>query len=171
MIDTLKLFAIHNIDTNEQLLSLLKNLPEEELTRNRMSYYESLYGLVFHMMRANRYLLMMLRKFSDGKYCTHEYTELTFNPENTLTFQEVSDIIKEYNLLFSILANTITEEDLNIKKENTLYDETKVEVCIWEILTQYITHQSYHKGQVSQILDEMDIEHDLANIWPYVKQI
>jgi len=171
MIDMLKLFAIHNIDTNEQLLSLVKNLPEKELTRNRKSYYESLYGLLFHMMRANRYLLMMVRKFSDGKYCTSKYTEVTFNPENTITFQELSDLIKEYNLLFSTLANTVTDEDLFIKKENTLYDDTNVEVCIWEILTQYITHQSYHKGQVSQILDEMKIEHDLANIWPYVKHI
>ena len=78
-------------------------------------------------------------------------------------------MMQELDKGFIEFIDAISEDDLCLEmKRFRMYDGRIVEVSIWEILTQHMTHQIHHRGQLSQILDELGIRHDIGNIWPYV---
>jgi uncharacterized damage-inducible protein DinB len=52
-----------------------------------------------------------------------------------------------------------------------MYDGSMATVSVWEVLLQHMTHQTHHRGQLSQVLDELGQAHDIGNIWPYVQVV
>ena len=74
-------------------------------------------------------------------------------------------------------ANRLKLDDLIVKYsqkfENEIFDKTvsrvnrkgeKMERKLWIALMHFFNHQTHHRGQISNILDEMNIENDYSNM-------
>ncbi len=64
----------------------------------------------------------------------------------------------ETNLEIKRLISGLDEEVLE-KERDTYYGSIKG-------LVRHITHQVHHQGQLSQLLDELRVEHEFGNIFP-----
>jgi uncharacterized damage-inducible protein DinB len=53
------------------------------------------------------------------------------------------------------------------KKKRTLRNGKIVLVSISDLMTQYMVHTSHHRGQLSQLLDELGVDHDIGSTWAF----
>ena len=165
----LKLYAQYNRDMNKVIIELLSNLSEEELKKERKIYFKSIYNLFSHLVRAGFYYQMGIQIVSQGKYCAYVKEIKEHRARIESSFMEAVTIIKELDEGFITFINELYEDDLAMRmNEFKMYNGRIADVSIWEIITQHITHQIHHRGQLSQVLDELNIKHDIGNIWPYV---
>jgi uncharacterized damage-inducible protein DinB len=68
------------------------------------------------------------------------------------------------------VMNILNENDFQIeRKNNRIYNGRVIDIKIWEYMSQHIIHQTHHRGQLSQVLDELKIENDFGNMFPYIK--
>ena len=64
----------------------------------------------------------------------------------------------------SQLIGEIDENQLNsaVKYKNFKGDE--VEGLLWKILLQWFNHQTHHRGQISVLLDMIDVKNDYSSM-------
>jgi uncharacterized damage-inducible protein DinB len=68
------------------------------------------------------------------------------------------------------LIDKITDKLLKtIGKNIRIYDGRTIDLSVWEYLMQHIIHQTHHRGQLVQIFDEMKIESNIGNIFPFIR--
>lgn len=170
MKDILKLYAIYNRDMNNKIMEILSDFPDEELKKERNIYYKSIFNLFTHIARAGWGYQKGIQIISKNKYFSYLGEGVSPVEKKQSSFSEASGILKETDKAFIEFIESLSMDDLNCKMEKfKMYNNRIVDVSIWEIITQHITHQIHHRGQLSQVLDELNIEHDIGNIWPYVK--
>ena len=166
MINILRLYARYNKDTNNEIIKLLSNLSEDELKRERNTYYKSIYNLFNHLVIAEWYCLNAMLYISGRDYSADRETIKRIEA----SFGESYTIMQELDERLICFINGVTEEELKLEKKNLkIYNGRIVDISVWEFITQHITHQLHHKGQLSQVLDELKIEHEFGNIFPYVR--
>ena len=168
MKELLKQYAEYNLMTNRTLSDLMLKVPDEKLTEERNTYHKNLYSLFRHLVIGSWHYLNAVKYISDGRYCT----DLPGLPDDSV-IQPVDELNTLLIKLSDILMETIgsiTEEDLKIKKEKLrIYNGRRIDITIWQFFLQHITHQIHHQGQISIILDELNIEHEFGNIFPLIK--
>ena len=167
----IKMYAKYNKVTNLNLDKILSKFEMSELFKERKTYYKSIGGLYLHLIYTSKYLQNMIRNNWNNKYFVTKYTEDSYkiNPQ---TFKDASDLLNKYDNSLIEFSEKIADKDLfSPNSDIKLYNKKTVSVTIWEIIMQYIIHQTHHRGQISQMLDELDIEHDIGNIWPLTNEI
>lgn len=171
MKEMIKMYAKYNKQTNLNLNKMLSKFEMSELFKERKTYYKSIGGLYLHLIYTSRYLQNMIRNNWNNKYFVNKYTEDSYKIDPQ-TFEEASELLEQYDKNLIEFSEKITDKDLFKPTANiTLYNKKRVSVTIWKIVMQYIIHQTHHRGQISQILDELNIEHDIGNIWPLINEI
>ncbi len=166
MINILRLYTKYNRDTNNEIIKLLSNLSEDELNRERNIYYKSINSLFNHLVIAEWYYLNAMFYIAGRDYSASRKTLQRI--ENS--FSESSTIMQELDEGLIGFISEVTEDELKLEKKNLkIYNGRTVDMSVWEYITQHITHQLHHKGQLSQVLDELKIEHEFGNIFPYVR--
>ena len=166
----IKMYVKYNKETNLNLSKILSKFEMSELFKERKTYYKSIGGLYLHLIYVSKFLQNMIRKNWNNKYFINKYTEDSYkiNPQ---TFEEASELLQHYDNNLMEFSEKISDEDLYNPKANIILRKKTVNVAIWEIFMQYIIHQTHHRGQISQILDELEIEHDIGNIWYLTNKI
>lgn len=166
MKNILMLYARYNRDMNNEIIKLLSSLSEDELKRERNMHYKSISNLFNHLVIAEWYYLNAMLYISGGNYSTNRETIQRIET----SFAESSAIMKELDEGLVDFINKVTEDELKLERKNVkIYNGRVVDISVWEYITQHITHQLHHKGQLSQVLDELNIEHEFGNIFTYVR--
>lgn len=166
MKEIMQLYVEYNRKTNRNLQELILQLPVDEIMKERKTYYESIGGLVMHLIYASRYMMNMIRKHWDGKFLVDEITsdeyEVAVNSP-----QEAFDLLEKFDRLMAGFIEANDESTFMEPKKNILImGKAEAAISIWNIFMQYIIHQTHHRGQISQLLDELEVEHDIGNVWP-----
>jgi uncharacterized damage-inducible protein DinB len=162
------LLARYNRDANIVLLDLLSGVSSDELCRERGSYFGSIQGILDHIIAGD---INWLRRFRElfGKDeplnrdrllpAGHEWTLYVFPG-----FGEYSRARSEVDAVF---IDWIRIADTSRFGEVLRYKDSHGNARRYyfrEILDHVFNHQTHHRGQVSQILDEMGVKHDFSNI-------
>lgn len=166
MLEMLQLYARYNQETNQILSKLVQGLPEEEIYKERKTYFESINGLVMHLIYSSRYMMGLIRRHWDHPLMIHDVTAPNYevNPE---TPREVFELLTELDQIMVDFLAGISQEELLKPKQKVMVLRTKeVPLSIWNILMQFVVHQTHHRGQISQLLDELGVDHDYGNVWP-----
>jgi len=169
MNNLIRLYAVYNRDMNDQLIRCLTEFSEEELERERNMYYKNLKAHFAHMGRGNYGYQMGINLISEGKYCA--FVTGLGDPMTILKgpFPQASGLTRRLDEGFLEFSETLEAADLDLRQSRfKMYNGREVDLSLWELVTQHITHQIHHRGQLSQILDELGIEHDFGNVWQYV---
>lgn len=166
MFEMLQLYAKYNQKTNHTLSNLIQSLPDEEIYKERTTYFESINGLVMHLIYSARYMMGLIRKHWNHPLMIHDVTapEFEVNPQNPA---EVFELLTELDQIMVDFLAGVTEEELQMPTQQVMVLRTKeVPLSIWNILMQFVVHQTHHRGQISQLLDELGVDHDYGNVWP-----
>ena len=169
MVSSLKLFSKANLAANEKVSALLADLGPGVYDQDRNTYFKSIRGLQLHLIQTCKYLQALVRTNSNNKYFVSPLTEDSFEvkPE---TLEAACDLLAGYDRNFVAFCETVEEKDLVYPKvKRTLRNGRHHLVSLSDILTQYMIHTAHHRGQLSQILDELGVDHDIGSVWAHTE--
>jgi uncharacterized damage-inducible protein DinB len=171
MIQSLKLFARYTAATNQKLESLLTGMDATEYVKERKTYYKSIQGLQLHLLTTTRTLQTLVRVNTGNKYLVSPLTEEGFElkPE---TVGEACRLQGEYDKNFLSFTTVFDEKDLALPKvKRTMRSGRNFMLSLSDILTQYMIHTAHHRGQFSQLLDEIGLDHDIGSLWLFAEEL
>lgn len=166
MKDLLLMYAKYTQSANASVIELLDCLTEDDRNKDRKSFFKSLSGLACHALGSFGYFHGLFRgtvsapalKASEG---------LEAPESDRLSQAEWSELKKA-----AAIADQATVDFIRGLDEKDFTRQVKVEwfggdpesVPLHYLLSVFIMHGVHHRGQISQILDEMGIEHDYSGI-------
>lgn len=169
MKELLQLYAQYNKNTNDTIIRILSELPEEELTKSRNCYYDSLFELFKHVVIASWHYLNAMRDISGDKYCTGLCSLSDSQSRLNASTTEACGLLQEISDHLVRLSEEISEEDFCMETKNLrIYNGRRLDMTIWKYLLQHITHQTHHQGHMSKIFDELKIDHEFGNVFPFI---
>ncbi len=146
--DYVKVMARYNLWQNSQLYSILKQMDDAELERDRGAFFGSIKGTLNHLLWGD---LLWLSRFAGGDYPKIESASHFVDLYKTISIWSSerfrcdnriitwAEGLKQINLMGELTWKSITM-DKEVK--------TPLSRCI----THYFNHQTHHRGQVHAML-------------------
>ncbi len=157
-----------NRDANETVLRLLDGLSEEERNKSRGSYYKSLSGLAAHLVGGGAYFHRLFRESGVGG-AVQETEKLEVPSGEILTAAQWEEL-KRVSILIDNASVAFVEglEDDDLERIIALpwFGGKPATVSLYYVLNAYVNHGVHHRGQISQVLDEMGVKNDYSGIDP-----
>ncbi|MDR2448242.1 MAG: damage-inducible protein DinB [Treponema sp.] len=177
MKDIFLVFAKYNKEADSVVLSLLGNLSNEERELDRGSYYGALSGLARHILGGTRFFLgaffkEAIKDNTEAHIAAREILkplETLPNFEGTLTeaqWKAVSDAIVTADDVYIKLSAVLTNEDYAKQIPIAWYGGNPASVPLFFLAQNLVAHNTHHRGQISQILDSLKIEHNFSGLNP-----
>jgi uncharacterized damage-inducible protein DinB len=167
MKEILLMYARHTKQTNASALALVDCLPGEARDEDRKSYYKSLSGLVCHAFDSTIYFHDLFRASLPAAAKVLAATSGLAAPEGKLSAAQWTALKADLALAdqaFVDLVQSLKEADFVHPIELDWYDGKPGAVPFYFLASQLFEHGTHHRGQISQILDEMGVEHDFSGI-------
>jgi uncharacterized damage-inducible protein DinB len=167
MKEALLMYAHYTKRADASVVSLLEGLNAERREEDRKSYYGSLSGLARHVLGGTLYFHSMFRPVFPEATAALKATEGLSVPKGRLTDTQWAEIAATFPR-----ADEATVEFIQALGEDSLsrlvpidwYEGKPGAVPFCFLAHQLWVHGTHHRGQISQILDEMGIEHDFSGI-------
>ena len=160
--------ARYNRAANEQLVGLLATLPEGGLSRPRGSFFGSMQGILDHVMTCDINWLRRFRElFPEDGPLNRARLQPMGHAWTNYEFPVFEDYRRERALVDSIFVDWVAMADTSRFGEVLAYSDshgTPKSYYFRDALDHVFNHQTHHRGQVSQILDELGVEHDYSNL-------
>jgi uncharacterized damage-inducible protein DinB len=166
MKEMLLMYARDSERANASVAALIDKLPPEERSRDRKAYYKSLEGLLNHLIGGTTYFLGLLAaslpRLKEFAAKAKGYPEF----EKPLTAEEWTDLkaaLAESDAAMVALVRSLEEDELTAPIKLDWYQDRQT-VPFSFLFSQFFVHGIHHRGQISQILDELGIDHDFSGI-------
>jgi uncharacterized damage-inducible protein DinB len=160
--------ARYNRGVNAALLGLLASLPAEELSKPHGSHFGSIQGIMDHIISCD---INWLRRFRELFGADEPLKRPRLSPPGHVWTSYVFPLVEEYAreraAVDAIFVDWISAADTSRFGEVLAYADshgTPRRYFVREALDHVFNHQTHHRGQISQILDELGIEHDYSNL-------
>jgi uncharacterized damage-inducible protein DinB len=170
MKDILLIDAKYSREANKTVLAILDKLSNEDREKERGSYYGSLSGLVRHVLGGTTFFLGMFKTALPGNAAALKAlapVEGVSMPEGQLSPEQWKSLGAVFEAADEALVNfiaTLSEEDFKAPVKVKWYGGNPDAAPLYFMLRQLIAHGTHHRGQISQILDELKIDHDYSGI-------
>lgn len=160
--------AIYNKNVNNIIFEYIKNMKEDELAKGIKSFYCNIIENTFHLLNSD---LKWLERFSGirkNKYTTEILDQFKENNEFNVKKihskkKQVIELRKEVDQMIIDLMNDI--DDAMFKKEYEMdFGGSGKKSVLWKLLLQWFNHQTHHRGQLSVLLDNLDLSNDYSAI-------
>ncbi|MEI8094729.1 MAG: DinB family protein [Spirochaetales bacterium] len=170
MNEALTLWARYNLATDEKMQSLLAGLTTEVYTAERPGYFKTLAALHVHYVQTYRFYQALIRKNTEGKYLVSPLTEEAYELKAT-TAAEVGEVAVALDKEWLKFVQSVTEADLRAPKtKRTMRNGKSYLLSVGDLVTQYQNHTVHHRGQLSQQLDELGVEHDIGGLLVFAEE-
>ncbi len=166
--------ARYNKAANESLVGHLASLPPSEISKPRGSYFGSIQGVLDHVIMCDINWLRRFRELftPDPKVGANEALNRprlapAGNDWTTYEFPLFEEFRRERGAVDAIFVDWIAAADTIRFGEVLAYYDSHGQPKRYyfrEALDHVFNHQTHHRGQVSQILDELGIPHDYSNL-------
>jgi uncharacterized damage-inducible protein DinB len=166
-------YARYNKNVNQDVINIVRTVPQKELAQRFKTYYPTIYEMLFHILLSD---INWIKRF---KAQFGPYESLKATKEGSYDETKLKEELKgDYRKLFELRAE-VDEEIENFVKELKDDDYTKVlkyknykgedtEKEMWKVLMQMFNHQTHHRGQISDLLDMLGIDNDYSAIFPRI---
>jgi uncharacterized damage-inducible protein DinB len=173
--ETFIIFAKHNAEADGKLISILNKLPNDEREKERGSYYGSLSGLVRHILGGTFFFCGLFKNTLAGNAAGNaaasralaDIASLKLPPEGALTesqWKELAATLDSSDKAYINLIAALNSGDFDAPVELNWYGGKPATVPLAFMLQQLTSHNIHHRGQISQILDELKIDNDYSGI-------
>jgi uncharacterized damage-inducible protein DinB len=163
-------FAKFNGEADGAVFSILDNLSNEDREKERGSYYGSLSGLFRHLMGGTVFLLGMFKSAVSGNGAALKALESLEGlavPQDKLSdaqWKGLASILNAADKAFVDFVSALGEKDYDAPVPLNWYGGNPASVPLYFMLQQLVAHGTHHRGQISQILDELKIDNDYSGI-------
>ena len=163
-------FAKYNEEADKTIAGILGKLSNDDREKNRKSYYGSLSGLYRHIGGCTVYFLNFFREAVAGNAEALKALEPLTKVEDfkgKLTEAQWKKVIANVKIVdkaFVDFVNALKDKDFEAPVKLDWYKGKPASVPLWFMLQQHMAHNTHHRGQISQILDSLKIEHDFSGI-------
>jgi uncharacterized damage-inducible protein DinB len=165
------IFAKQNAEANGSIITILEQLSCEEREKERGSYYGSLSGLVRHLTGGICFFGGLFTRTLAGNAAASKalagLAAIPKPPEGALTeaqWKEAAAALAAADRAYVALTEALKDEDLDAPVELNWYGGNPAAVPLSFMLQQLVAHNIHHRGQISQILDELKIDNDYSGI-------
>jgi uncharacterized damage-inducible protein DinB len=165
------IFAKYNAEANGKIIGILNKLANDEREKDRGSFYSSLSGLVRHILGGTCFFAGMFTKTLAGNAAALDaistITAIPRQPEGVLSEAQWKDLtasLDEADRGYIALTEVLQDSDLDGQVEVNWYGGKPASVPLVFMLQQLAAHSTHHRGQISQILDELKIDNDYSMI-------
>lgn len=162
-------FARYNQEANKNVLDLLGKLSNDEREKERGSYYHSLSGLVRHIGGGGLFFAGLFRGALGSAPAARPLAALekiSF-PADALSEAQWNKTAAEIETVDRVLvdfAGALDDDSLAAPVKLDWYGGNPADVPLSFMFYQLTVHNTHHRGQVSQILDELKIDNDYSAI-------
>jgi uncharacterized damage-inducible protein DinB len=169
MVAIVTTFAKYNQEANKKILDILDTLSNDEREKERGSFYHSLSGLIRHVGGGGLFFAGLFRKAlgSAPAAASLAALEKISLPQDSLTEAQWKKVVADIGAIDQALvdfAAALSGADLAAPVKLDWYGGNPADVPLSFMLCQLLTHNTHHRGQVSQILDELKIDNDYSGI-------
>ncbi|MDR2419493.1 MAG: DinB family protein [Treponema sp.] len=165
MKDVFLTFAKYNRDADAAMLSILNKLSNEEREKERGSYYHSLSGLVRHLIGGDSFFCGLFKSaiINNGVALKALAPLVAISvPKEALNETQWQDVVKACELTDAALVSfveALSEADFKVTVKAPWGNSS-----LTFMLQNLIVHGTHHRGQISQILDELKIDNNYSGI-------
>ena len=163
-------FAKYNEETNKTIAGILGKLSNDDREKDRKSYYKSLSGLYNHIVGCTVYFLSLFKDSVSGNAEALKALEPLAKFEELkgklteVQWKKLLSSAKMVDKAFVEFVSALKDKDFEAPVKLDWYKGKPATVPLYFMLQQHITHNTHHRGQISQILDSLKIEHDFSGI-------
>jgi uncharacterized damage-inducible protein DinB len=165
------IFAKYNAEANGKIIEIMKKLTNDEREKDRGSFYGSLSGLVRHILGGTYFFAGMFTKtLADNAAASDALSVITAvprAPEGALSesgWKELTASLDTADRGYIALTEALRDGDLDAPVEVGWYGGKPAAVPLAFMLQQLVSHNIHHRGQISQILDELKADNDYSMI-------
>ena len=161
-------YANYCKDADQAVLSLLNTLSNEEREKDRGSYYKSLSGLARHVLQGTLYFQGLFKPaVSHNAQAMKAFAPLEgiTVPQDTLTeaqWKALASVFETVDRSIIALVSSLTDTDFKISIKVPWYQGNPDAVPLSFLLQSLVMHGAHHRGQISQILDELKIDNNYS---------
>jgi uncharacterized damage-inducible protein DinB len=168
MKDLLLIQARYMQEADRKVYALLNALSNEEREAERGSYYGSLSGLVRHILGGTLYFHSMFKAaLGDSEAAKALSGPLVPPPEGPLApdqWKGLGASFEAANETTVRFISTLKDAELKTPIPIEWYGGNPASVPLYFLFTNLAAHGTHHRGQISQILDELKVDNDYSGI-------
>ncbi|HEY1406346.1 MAG TPA: DinB family protein [Spirochaetota bacterium] len=161
----LTLLAQYNQKAHNAALAIAAALSAEERMADRGSFMKNIHGVFDHIAEGQLYFQRQIFAAFPSAATRHQYIDrkTTYGGINFPSFEELADVIEVTDAAYLSLIAGLSDAELEkiIPVESFEGDKRQSSAFI---LLQGFNHATHHRGQLSQIFDEMKLENDYSGI-------
>jgi len=165
------MYARYNQAGNKAILDLLNKMDNDDREKDRGSFYRSLSGLFRHIMGGTRFFLGMYKSVLSNNAAALKalavIETLPQFPEGTLTevqWKELQSAANTIDAAYIGMTEALSKSDFDLPVKIEWYGGNPASVPLSFMLSQLVVHNTHHRGQISQILDSLEIANDYSGI-------
>ena len=162
-------FAKYNQSVDLTILELVEPLTQEKIMAKTKAFFPSIYETMNHNLLSD---LFWLKRFGDG---FKDSKALSGSELVSLDFKGLrKEFEEDYTKLFQYrkradeairqFIEEIDENKLNSVFKYKNYKGEEMENILWKILLQWFNHQTHHRGQISVLLDMIEVNNDYSSM-------
>jgi len=162
-------FAKYNHSVDLSILELVEPLTEEKIRAKTKAFFPSIYETMNHNLLSD---LFWLKRFSAGfkdskALSSSEVVSLDFKGLRTELEGDYTKLFQYRKQADEAILQFIEEIDENKLNSVFKYKSFKgedMENILWKILLQWFNHQTHHRGQISVLLDMIEVNNDYSSM-------
>ncbi len=162
-------FAKYNQSVDLSILELVEPLTQEKVMAKTKAFFPSIYETMNHNLLSD---LFWLKRFGEG---FKDSIVLSHSDLVSLDFKGLrKELEDDYTKLFQYrkradeailqFIEEIDENKLNSVFKYKNYKGEEMENILWKILLQWFNHQTHHRGQISVLLDMIEVNNDYSSM-------
>ena len=166
-------YARYNKNVNQDIIDIVKNLPQETLMQEFKTYYPTVYDTLVHILLAD---IFYLKRF---KTLFGEYGGLKNSTMVSYDKTRLEEELKpDYTRLFALLktadeeiaafVGTLQDDDYTKVVHYKNFKGDAAEMEVWQGLMQMFNHGTHHRGLISALLDMLGIDNDYSAVLPRI---
>jgi uncharacterized damage-inducible protein DinB len=160
--------ARYNRAANEAMIAHLAALEPSTIGSPRGSFFGSISGILDHVIACDINWLRRFRiLFPDDEPLNRPRLSPPGSAWTVFEFPNFDEYRRERALVDSIISDWIAIADVSRFGEVLEYLDSHglpKRYYLRDAVDHFFNHQTHHRGQVSQILDELGIKHDYSNL-------
>ncbi len=158
----------YNSLANGEMIEILAGLEPERISEEVGSYFKSIYGILSHLYNSDIAWLQRIRKSVPG-LASLENSALDVTvpwPTGTLfdTFEEYRGKRAALDQIFVQMTAELGDDALGAVIDYTNFRGQRQRYLCWQALMHVFNHQTHHRGQIAEILDQFGVANDFSNI-------